>query len=315
MQKFRIGFILDPPEKIKCLEDTSFYVMKEAHERGHEVFYVDSRDVSSRSGKILARASRVAVNFDDGFKVLETHAALGLETLDLVFIRKDPPFDAHYLYLTHLLEMLPERTAVLNDPAGIRGANEKLYILNFPDVIPETVVSSREDVLLDFIRETGDAVLKPLSERGGIGIVRVRSGAPDAGNLLRESLAQYGLLMAQRFIPEVERTGDSRVLILNGEMIGGYVRIPPKGDFRVSVFHDGRYEPLHRDEKILALAARVKGRLLADGLLFVGLDVIGGKITEINVTSPAGIPESNHFLGRKLETQVVDFLESLIRKS
>ena len=309
MRALKIGFVLDPPEKIKCLEDTSFYIMKEAYERGHEIFYLDSRDIWARGEKILARAKTVVVNFNDGFKALQAFDSLSLESLDLIFIRKDPPFDSHYLYLTYLLELLKGKVPIWNDPAGIRNANEKLYILNFPERIPETLVASQIGPFLEFLGDVKDIVLKPLCERGGVDVIRLKKENSEKEKIISEHLDKYGSLMAQRFLPEVQTTGDKRILLLVGEILGGYVRIPPRGDFRVSVFHDGRYEPATLSDQDRELVKEISPKLLRDGLYFVGLDVIGDLISEINVTSPAGIPEINHFAGEKLEEKVVSFLE------
>lgn len=311
VNQLKLGFVLDPPEAIKCLEDTSFYIMKCAFERGHEVYYIDSRDVFAKGDTVLASAQTVEMNFDEGFRTIRKFRLIGLETLDLVFIRKDPPFDAHYLYLTHLLALLKGKVPMLNDPAGIRSANEKLYSLNFPEWIPETAVAGRVEVLADFVDEVGDAVVKPLSERGGTGVVRLRRDDPGKIKTLEESIGKYGTLVAQRFLPDVEEKGDKRILLLAGEILGGYVRIPPRGDFRVSLYHDGRYEKAGFEERERKLVKSLAPKLVADGLLFTGLDVIGGFISEINVTSPAGIPEINHFAGERLEEKVVDFLEGL----
>lgn len=309
MTELKIAFILDPPQAIKCLEDTSFYIMKEAWERGHEIFYIDSRDIFARGPRVLAKARTVEVNTDDGFKFLRDFETLALESLDLIFVRKDPPFDAHYLYLTYLLELLRGKVPIINDPVGIRRANEKLYALNFPDWIPETVVSARAEVLLDFLNDLGAIVLKPLSERGGIDVIRLTRDDAERREILSAHLAKYGTVIAQRFLPEVQVTGDKRILVLNGEILGAYVRIPPRGDFRVSIYHDGRYERAELSGRDRELVRSIAPELLRDGLYFVGLDLVGGLITEINVTSPAGIPEINHFVGKKLEQTVVTFLE------
>ncbi len=304
-----MGFVLDPPEKIKCLEDTSFYIMKEAFETGHEVFYVDSRDIFTQGTKVLAQTKIVAVDFNDGFREIKSLDGFALEFLDLIFIRKDPPFDSHYLYLTYLLELLKGKVPMLNDPVGIRNANEKLYSLHFPEWIPESTVASNPKTILQFIESVGDVVLKPLNERGGIDILRIGKRDPQRERVIREKLEQYGTLIVQRFLPAVEKSGDKRILVLNGEILGAYVRIPPRGDFRVSVFHDGKYEGATLEKRDREIVESLAPRLIQDGLYFVGLDIIDGFISEINVTSPAGIPEINHFVGEKLEKKVVDFLE------
>lgn len=314
MGGMKFGFVMDPPETIRCLEDTSFYIMKESFERGHEVFYVDSRHVTARGCGLYADARQVEVNVSDGFRELKSFRGLDLSSLDIIFLRKDPPFDRHYLSLTYLLEFLKGKVPVLNDPAGVRNANEKLYGLRFPDCVPKTVVSAQPPVILEFLEEVGEAVLKPLWQRGGIGVVKMKSGDSENEANIRKNLREYGTLLAQQFIPEVRTEGDKRILVLNGEILGAYRRIPPAGDFRVSLEKDGKYEAAVIDQRDRELTETIRPSLLSDGLYFVGLDVIAGRITEINVTSPAGIPEINHFLGAKLEAKVVSFLERFAKR-
>jgi len=314
MPGLKIGFIMDPSETIRCLEDTSFYIMKEAFERGHGIFYLDSRYISFRDHSLFAGADRVAVNFSDGFKILKRLPCLDLASLDVIFLRKDPPFDRHYLSLTYLLEFLKGKVPVINDPEGVRSANEKLYGLRFADCVPKTVVSRQVSVLLEFLEEMGEIVLKPLWQRGGIGIVKMKAGESGNEREIRDRLCEHEILVAQQFLPEIRVEGDKRILLLNGEILGAYRRIPPAGDFRVSFERDGKYEPAVIRERDRDLAGKIRETLLKDGLYFVGLDVIGEWITEINVTSPGGIPEINHFSGARLEAAVVSFLESFARR-
>lgn len=300
---------MDPPETISCLEDTSFTVMKEACRRAHEVFYLDSRFISARQNRVYAEASTVDANDRDGFRKTGHFPRLALESLDVVFLRKDPPFDAGYLSLTYLLELLKGKVPVVNDPEGVRNANEKLSILAFPDRIPQTAVSSSASEILRFLEEMREIVLKPLWQRGGVGIMKI--GLEDSGRekIVEEMLRVQGTVIAQRFLPEVRSEGDKRILLLNGRPLGAYRRIPPPGDFRVSLYRDGRYEAASLSPGDEALVFAMRDFLKSRGLYFVGLDVIAGLLTEINVTSPGGIPEMNHFSGRKLESEIVDFLE------
>jgi len=308
-----MGFVMDPPETISCLEDTSFTIMKEACRRAHEVFYLDSRFISARQNRVYAEASTVDANDRDGFRETGKFPSLDLESLDVIFLRKDPPFDSGYLSLTYLLGLLKGKVPVVNDPEGVRNANEKLSVLAFPDRIPQTVVSSRASEILGFLEEMREIVLKPLWQRGGVGIVKIGPEDPGREKIVEEMLRVQGTVIAQRFLPEVRSEGDKRILLLDGRPLGAYRRKPPPGDFRVSLYRDGRYEAASLSSGDEALVLALRDFLAAQGLYFVGLDVIGGFLTEINVTSPGGIPEINHFAGRKLETAVVDFLEGQCR--
>lgn len=310
MTKLKIGFIMDPPEMISFLEDTSFSIMKEACRRAHEVFYIDSRHLYARKNVLFAKAARGDANDWDGFREEAYFPCLEMASLDRVFLRKDPPFNAHYLSLTYLLELLGGKVPVINDPAGVRNANEKLFSLRFPDLIPETFVASEAQSVLNFLEEVKEAVLKPLWGRGGEGIVKVGMKDRDKEAVVAKAVAQNGTVVVQRFLPEVLETGDKRILLLNGGPLGAYRRLPPRGDFRVNLYRDGRYEPAGLDARDEELIRAIAGALTEEGLYFAGLDVIGGLITEINVTSPGGVPEIDHFAGKKLEAPIVDFLES-----
>jgi glutathione synthase len=226
-------------------------------------------------------------------------------------MRKDPPFDMGYFFATHLLGLVdPKRTLVLNDPAGLRDANEKLYALNFPEVIPASMVSSDIGRLKGFLDELGgEMIIKPLDGAGGAGVFHLHRRDRNL-NALLEGATSNGtrLIMAQRYLPEV-REGDKRLIVLDGEPLGGVLRVPSEEEHRGNIHVGGtcrQSEVSARDREICSVLAP---RLRADGLYFVGLDIIGGWLTEINVTSPTGIQEIDALDGAHLEGTVIDFVE------
>jgi glutathione synthase len=237
-----------------------------------------------------------------------------METFDAVWMRKDPPFNQDYIYATYILSLIdPGKTKVINDPRGIRESNEKLYTLYFPEWIPSSVVTKDIGQLSKFLTEAGgEIVVKPLDGHGGEGVFYVREGDRNS-NVILETITNFGkqYVLAQKFIKEVSE-GDKRIILLNGEPLGAVLRVPkPGGEFRCN-FHSGgspaKSELTGRDLKICKALSR---RLRKDGLYFVGIDVIGGYITEINTTSPTGVQEINRLNGVKLEEDVIDFAEEL----
>jgi len=228
-------------------------------------------------------------------------------------MRKDPPFNMDYIYATYILDMVDEnRCIVINDPRGIRNSNEKLYSLYFRDVIPETFVSKDIDRIRDFLHSVdGQIVVKPLEGYGGEGIFFVKEGDPNQTAIL-ESITQFGktYVMAQKFIERVYE-GDKRVIILNGEPIGAVLRIPEEGEFRCN-FHSGGTPALaEMSERDFEICDTIRSKLVEDKLYLVGIDIVGGYLTEVNTTSPTCVQEINSFTNTKLEKKIVDFAEEL----
>jgi glutathione synthase len=233
--------------------------------------------------------------------------------MQAVWMRKDPPVDAAYLYATYLLDRLsPSRTLVLNHPAGIRSANEKLYALQFQEWIPRTRVSSNKRLLRQFVEQEGQAVLKPLGGKGGEGILRVNAGDPNLNSLIEMS-TQFGRLpvMVQEYLPQAA-AGDKRILLLEGEPLGAVNRIPGEGDFRGNVAAGGRVEKTKITEKERALCGALAPVLRQEKLYFVGIDVIGERLTEVNVTSPTMLRELCQLEGVDLADQVAQWLEKKV---
>ena len=317
----RFAFVMDPLERILPDKDTTFVFMLESLRRGHEVYYVDPGDLFVHHTKPFARVRRTEVRrvapeqreAVRPYQLFEERTE-PLEWFDAVFMRKDPPFDLAYFFATQLLGLVDaRRTLVVNDPRGLREANEKLYALNFPSVIPESFVSSDPVRLKAFLEELGgEMIIKPLAGCGGAGVFHLHRGDRNL-NALLETATDNGrqLLMAQRYLPAV-REGDKRLIMLDGEPLGATLRVPREDEHRGNIHVGGtcvRSDVSERDREICAALAP---RIRTDGLYFVGLDIIGGFLTEVNVTSPTGVQEINALDGVRLESPVIDFVEARV---
>lgn len=312
--KLKMAFIMDPVETINIEKDTTFVLMLESQARNHEVWYLELKDLFVKDNKAYCNATQIKLERSQSFYKLGETITVLLESFDVVWMRKDPPVNNDFLYATYILSLLDEsKTKVLNNPTGIRESNEKLYSLFFPEVIPQSIVTKNISQLQDFLKEVGgEMVLKPLDGHGGEGIFYVREGDRNA-NVILEAITKFGTeyVIGQKFIEEVSE-GDKRIIILNGEPLGAVLRVPkPGGEFR-SNFHSGG-SPAQSDltDRDLEICKVIGPRLRKDGLYFVGIDVIGGYVTEINTTSPTGVQEINNLNNVKLETQVIEFVEDL----
>ncbi len=306
----RFLFVMDPLERILPDRDTTFVFMLEAQARGVDVYTCTVEQLFARGSDAYAQARRTIVSREgEPFRRFEERVE-PLHFYDAVFMRKDPPFDQSYLFATYLLSLVnPERTFVLNNPRGLREANEKLYALYFPTLIPPTMVTSDIQRIKEFIREQGGtAIIKPLDCCGGSGVFLAAASDRNL-NALLELMTQEGhrYLMVQRYLPEA-RQGDKRILLLDGEPIGAILRVPRPDEHRGNIHAGGTVvatEITPRDHEIVSTLAP---RLRADGLYFVGIDVIGGYLTEVNVTSPTGIQEYNRIHRTRIEAAVIDFV-------
>ncbi len=310
----KLAVILDPLEEIKTYKDTSYAIMREAAKRGHNIFALMQGGVFLRDGAVSGYARELTLKDDahDWYTASELEAA-PLKDFGAVLMRKDPPFDMEYVYSTYLLELAEQQGArVVNSPRAIRDYNEKLAIAKFPEFITPTLVARNTNEIRDFIREHGDCILKPLDGMGGAGIFRV---SPTEANLnaIIEMLTQEGVrtIMAQRLIPEISK-GDKRVLVIDGKVVP-YVlaRIPKAGETRGNLARGGTgvAQPISKREREIAEALGPK--LKADGLLLVGLDIIGDYLTEVNVTSPTCMREIEGQTGFNSAALMVDALERL----
>ena len=319
----RFVFVMDPLDRILPDKDTTFVFMLESQKRGHEVYYCDAAEMFVRDARAHARMRRAEMrrvppdqrDTVRHYQLFEERTE-PLDAFDAVFMRKDPPFDLTYFFATQLLSFVDARkTFVLNRPSGLREANEKLYALNFPSVIPETFVSSDAIRLKAFMEELGgEMIIKPLTGCGGAGVFHLQRNDRNLNSLLETSTANgTQLIMAQRYLPAV-REGDKRLIMLDGEPLGGCLRVPREDEHRGNIHVGGvcvKTPITDRDREICAaLAPRVR----ADGLYFIGLDIIGGYLTEVNVTSPTGVQEINTLDCTCLEAQVIDFVEREVER-
>lgn len=310
----KLVVILDPLEEIKTYKDTTYAIMREAAKRGHGVYALMQGDVFLRDGTVSGYARELTLKDDahDWYQAGESRAA-ALKDFDAVLMRKDPPFDMEYVYSTYLLELAEQQGArVVNSPRAVRDYNEKLAIAKFPEFISPTLVARNADEVRDFIREHGDCILKPLDGMGGTGIFRVSPKEPNL-NAIIETLMQEGArtIMAQRLIPEIAK-GDKRVLVIDGEVVPyALARIPKAGETRGNLARGGTgvAQPISKRDREIAEALGPK--LKADGLLLVGLDIIGDYLTEVNVTSPTCMREIEEQTGFNSAALMVDALERL----
>jgi glutathione synthase len=308
----RLVYVMDPIEGLLPDKDTTFAFQRAAVSRGHENLHALLRDVFVREGEVFARVRPLRIREPGSTPPCELGEPfeVRLADVDAVLIRKDPPFDAEYLYTTQLLERVRGRTLLVNDPRGLRDANEKLYALHFSAFTPRTLVTADRARILAFMAEVGGAaVVKPLDGAGGSGVMMLATGDKN-NNAILDLLTQEGrrFAMAQEYLPAV-RQGDKRVLLLEGQVLGAINRVPRADDLRSNIHVGGRVEPCEVTAEEHALVAAIAPRLLKDGLYFVGLDLIGGKLTEVNVTSPTGIQELSRHLGRDVALDVIAWIE------
>lgn len=312
----RFVFVMDPVSTVIVDEDTSFALMLEAQARGHRVDHCLASDVGLRGRRVVARVRQAKMQLGPVEPItLGEPEDVDLVDADVVFIRKDPPFTDDYLWLTLVLDHLEGSTLVVNNPRGLREANEKLYAHHFPEIVPPTIMTSHPDEIQRFLSDIGGkAVIKPIDGHGGEGVFLLTSGDTNL-NALTEAVTHSGARNAivQALIPEVYDEGDKRILLVDGELLGVVGRIPSKGDLRSNVHVGGSAMPAevtHADRKIIET---IGPRLVADQLFFVGLDVIGGKLIEVNVTSPTLIQQMSRLCGENLSAVVIDRLEDKAR--
>jgi glutathione synthase len=307
----RIVFVMDPVETVRWDTDTSFAIMLAAQGKGHRVEHCLMRDVYVEDGRVFASVAQATLQATP-----ETPVVLGarqdvcLHDVDVVFIRKDPPFESQYLWCTQMLEMLRGDTLLMNDARGVRDANEKLYACRFPELMPRTLVASDKKRIKSFVESVGGrAVIKPLSGARGESVF-VLDAKDFNFNAIVEAQTDTGrrVSMVQEFLPAVHE-GDKRILVLGGEPLGALLRVPASDDVRSNLAVGGKAVKTPITDSERALVAKLKPSLLNDGLYFVGIDLIGGKLTEVNVTSPTGIQQMTRLDGVVYSDQVIEWLE------
>jgi glutathione synthase len=314
--KIRLGMVMDPIGSIKTKKDSSFAMLLAAQRRGWLISYMEQRDLMLRDGRPVARMRALQVRDDprDWFE-LQGETLEPLEALDVIFMRKDPPFDMEYVISTYLLEQAESRgSLVVNRPRSLRDANEKLFALQFPQCCPPSLVSRSVDDVKAFHREHGDVILKPLDAMGGASVFRVHQGGLNL-SVIVETLTAHGTrhTMAQRFIPEISE-GDKRILVVDGQPVPyALARIPAPGETRGNLAAGGTGEGVALSQRDRWIVQQVAPQLRARGILFAGLDVIGDYLTEINVTSPTCIRELDRLYGLDIAGQLMDAVEEKLR--
>ena len=305
----RFVYVMDPMDRVLPDKDTTFAFLRAAQRRGHTALHGTAKDVYIDAGDVWARTRTLTVSDTAPHFTFGKVADVRLADVECVLIRKDPPFDAEYLYLTLMLEKLRGRTLVVNDPRGLRDANEKLYTLHFARHMPRTLVTTDRDRIHRFVSDVGTGVVKPLDGAGGSGVMVVAQGDRNARSIV-DSITREGTVhaMVQEYLPAV-RAGDKRVLLLEGHILGAINRIPREDDVRSNIHAGGRVEATEVTAEERAIVADLAPRLAADGLVFVGLDFIGGRLTEVNVTSPTGIQELSRHRGKDAADDVIAWIE------
>jgi glutathione synthase len=306
-----VAIQMDPIERIDIAGDSTFALALEGQARGHTLLYYGPRDLSLRDTKVGARVRSLRVKNERG-----NHFTLGdpygyeLSQADVVLMRQDPPFDMAYITATHILERVQPATLVVNDPFHVRNAPEKLFVTNFKDLMPPTLISSEREEIRTFRAEHRDIILKPLYGNGGAGVFRLRPEDENLNALLEMFTLFYREpVVVQRYVPEV-RKGDKRIILVDGKPVGGINRVPAAGEARSNMHVGGRAEPVELSARDLAICATIGPELKQRGLIFAGIDVIGDYLTEINVTSPTGIQELKRFGGADAASLIWDVIEA-----
>jgi glutathione synthase len=305
-----VAIQMDPIEGINIDADSTFAVALEGQARGHTLWHYLPQDMSFVHGKVRARARPLKVRREKG-----NHATLGgFETLDLasmdvVLMRQDPPFDMAYITATHILEHIHPKTLVVNDPAQVRNAPEKLFVTHFPDLMPPTLIASDRAEIDAFRAEHKEIIIKPLFGNGGAGVFRVRPDDENMNSLIEMFTARSREpIIVQRYLPEI-RQGDKRIVLVDGKPAGGVMRVPASGEARANLHVGGTAMKTTLTKREQEICARIGPALKERGLLFVGIDVIGDYMTEINVTSPTGIQEIGRFDNINIPGMIWDAIE------
>ena len=307
----KIAFQMDPIEAVDINADSSFRLAEEAQARGHELFFYSPDKLAYDEGRILAVGQSFTVQ-----RVQGDHVALGpmervdLAEFDVIWLRQDPPFDMHYITSTHLLDRLKGQALVVNDPFWVRNYPEKLLVLDFPDLTPPTMIARDLETIKSFKARYGDIILKPLYGNGGAGVFRLDANDRNLTSL-HELFTGFSRepLIVQKFLPDVS-AGDKRVILVDGEPVGAINRVPAKGETRSNMHVGGRPEKIGLSERDLEICAKIGPLLKEKGQVFVGIDVIGTYLTEINVTSPTGIQELERFDGINVAEMIWKAIEA-----
>ncbi|HKK97013.1 MAG TPA: glutathione synthase [Marivita sp.] len=307
----KIAFQMDPIQSVDINADSSFRLAEEAQARGHDLFFYSPDKLAYDEGRILAQGHHFTVQRVQGDHVsLDAQEQVDLADFDVVWLRQDPPFDMHYITSTHLLDRLAGKTLVVNDPFWVRNYPEKLMVLDFPDLTPPTMIARDLETIKSFKARYGDIILKPLYGNGGAGVFRLDENDRNLTSL-HELFTGFSRepLIVQKFLPDVS-AGDKRVILVDGDAVGAINRVPAAGETRSNMHVGGRPEKVGLSDRDLEICSRIGPLLKEKGQVFVGIDVIGTYLTEINVTSPTGIQELERFDGINVAERIWQAIEA-----
>ncbi|MEN8897048.1 MAG: glutathione synthase [Yoonia sp.] len=307
----KVAIQMDPIGPINIDADSTFRIMEEAQARGHELFYYTPDKLTYQEGRVTARGWPVTVQRVQGDHfTLGEESEVNLADYDVVLLRQDPPFDMGYITTTHILDMIQPDTLVVNDPFWVRNYPEKLLVLNFPDLTPPTMIARDLETLKDFRARHGDVILKPLYGNGGAGVFKLRKDDSNLASLheMFSGINNEPLIM-QKFLPDVSK-GDKRVILVDGEPVGAINRVPAEGETRSNMHVGGRPEKVELTDRDREICAAIGPLLREKGQVFVGIDVIGDWLTEINVTSPTGIQELERFDKGNITAKIWEAIEA-----
>ena len=310
-QILKIAFLMDPLEKLDLTGDTTFALALEAQNRGHNIFFFTPDDLILKSNKVFANICKIELSSIDNLEKFVYHDKIidQLNNYDVVMMRQDPPFDLSYITATHILEKLPKSTLVVNNPREVRNSPEKIFVTNFPHLVPNTLITRDLESIISFRKEFKDIIVKPLYGNGGQGVFHVLPKDENFNSILEMFFNQNREpLIIQEYLKDV-RNGDKRIILLNGEIVGAINRVPQKGESRSNMHVGGKAEKAILTERDKFICKEISQSLKDRELIFVGIDIIGDFITEINVTSPTGIREIKSHDAIFIEKLFWDFIE------
>jgi len=309
----KVAFQMDPIERIDIRGDSTFALLLEAQRRGHDVFYYTPDKLSLKDGKLVAEGHSLTVEDKPGDHYRLAHPrAVDLADFDVVYLRQDPPFDMAYITTTHLLERIQPDTLVVNDPAAVRNAPEKVFVLDFLDLMPPTLITRDPAAIKAFRDEQKDIVIKPLYGNGGAAVFRLAEGDTNLNSLVELlGMTFREPIMVQRYVPQV-REGDKRIILVDGDVAGAINRVPAPDETRSNLHVGGTAKKVTLTARDKEICARLGPELKKRGLIFAGIDVIGDYLTEINVTSPTGIRQVRDFGGNDIAAMIWDVVEKKV---
>ncbi len=307
-------FVMDPLEKIQIDGDSTWMLMRESQRRGWPVAFCTPAQMGFEHDRPFANVQSVTCLDASPWFSVEPVERTPLEAFDVIWMRKDPPFDMDYVFCTYLLDLVADKTCVLNEPSSLKLANEKMFALFWPELGPETIVSNDIQHIRETVDRLGRAVIKPWDGNGGRGVLVTRKGDPNLGAMI-ELLTEEGSrsILVQEYLPEIEQ-GDKRIILVDGDPVGWFLRVPAAGDHRGNIHVGARVKACELTVRDREICAAIRPALKKGGMVFVGIDVIGDAMTEVNVTSPTGIQEANRLMGTQIERALIDVAERRARE-